>query len=132
MESGRRIILVVDDDEDVRNLAAAVVEELGYGVRTACDGGEALRVLREDGSIDLLFTDVVMPGNLSGFALARRAKALRPELLVIYATGYFDGVPDAASIHGPILSKPYRPAELGRQLGAAFADDAAPSCSWRR
>jgi CheY-like chemotaxis protein len=128
MESGRRIILVVDDDADVRSLAAAVVKELGYGVRTAADGGEALRVLREDRSVDLLFTDVVMPGDLSGFALARRAKALRPELRVIYATGYFDGVPEAASIHGPILSKPYRPAELGRQLGAAFADGAAPSC----
>lgn len=125
MENGRQTILVVDDDEGVRDLAAAVVEELGYLVRTASDGQEALHILREDRSIDLLFTDVVMPGGLSGFALARRAKDLRPDLRVIYATGYVDGVPDAASIHGPIMAKPYRPAELARQLETALADEAA-------
>ena len=125
MPDRRQTILVVDDDEGVRDLAAIVVEELGYFVRTAADGEEALRILREDQAVDLLFTDVVMPGGLSGFALARRAKDLRPDLRVIYATGFYDGVPDAASIHGPIMKKPYRPAELARQLETAFADEAA-------
>ena len=121
MRNARRTILVVDDDDGVRDLAAAVVEELGYAARTAADGQEALGILREDRGVDLLFTDVVMPGGLSGFALARRAKDLRPDLLVIYATGFVDSVPDAASIHGPIMHKPYRPSDLARRLAAAFA-----------
>ena len=113
-----RVILIVDDDDDVRTLAAAIVEDLGHTPRVAPHGAAALAMLREDPSIAVLFTDIVMPGELSGFALARRAKELRPELKVLYATGYARAVlEEPVLLHGPILSKPYR----RRDLAAALA-----------
>jgi CheY-like chemotaxis protein len=105
-------VLVVDDDDDVRDLAVAILEGSGYRVLAAAGGEEALRALAVDDAVDVLFTDVMMPG-LDGFALARRAQALRPELRVVYASGYFAGVVPAV----PMLPKPYRPAQLAAEIG---------------
>jgi CheY-like chemotaxis protein len=105
-------VLVVDDDDDVRDLAVAVLEASGYRVLAAADGEAALRTLAADQAVDVLFTDVVMPG-LDGFALARLALVLRPELRVVYASGYFVGLVPAA----PLLAKPYRPAQLAAEIG---------------
>lgn len=108
-------MLVVDDEEDIRLLAAGLLEEFGFTPLVAADGGEAVRTLEGDFlRIDLLFTDVMMPGPLNGFALAKRARQLRPELRIVLTSGYID--PDLAAAMSrefyPILAKPYRPKQL--------------------
>jgi CheY-like chemotaxis protein len=117
-------ILVVDDDHDVREIAITVLEAAGYRVVPAADGDAAYRLLcaHPDLSIDVLFTDVVMPGRLDGIDLAAAARHLRPELRVLYATGFANLVRanrDSA-LQGPVLRKPYRPAELRRAVLAVL------------
>jgi len=85
-------ILLVEDDFDVRESLAAQLTDLGYRVIEAEDGSKALAVLEAGVPVDLLFTDVVMPGGLSGLDLARRARTRRPGLKVLYATGYSEEV----------------------------------------
>ena len=80
-------ILVCEDDEDVRALSAESLRGLGYSVVEAADGEAALRMLQGDMPVDLLFTDVVLPG-ITGAVLAREARAIRPELKVLFTTGY--------------------------------------------
>jgi len=106
-------ILVVDDDGDVRALAVSMIELLGHPVVAAEGGAEALAALARHPSIRLLFTDVLMPG-MSGYALARAALALRPDLSVLMTTGYLGGEePDEADLAAlPVLRKPYRLAQL--------------------
>jgi PAS domain S-box-containing protein len=84
-------ILVVDDDRLVREQTAAELASLGYAVVSASSGDEALAVLERVDDVDLLFTDVVMPGPLAGRALAAKATELRPGLKVLFASGYFEG-----------------------------------------
>jgi CheY-like chemotaxis protein len=83
-----RTILVVEDDSDVRTYTVEIIRELGYRVLEAHDGPAALRLLeREERRIDLLFTDVVMPG-MSGRELADKAREIQPDLRVLYTSGY--------------------------------------------
>ena len=108
-------MLVVEDEEDIRLLAAGLLEEFGFSPLVAADGGEAIRMLEGDFlRIDLLFTDVMMPGPLNGFALAKRARQLRPDLRIVLTSGYIDPVLATAmsSEFYPILAKPYRPKQL--------------------
>ena len=97
------IVLVVEDEARVRDMSVAALRDLGYTVRQADSGENALRLLDENLPVTLLFTDIVMPG-INGRELADRAKALRPGLKVLYTTGYtrnavvHDG--DARSRHG--------------------------------
>jgi CheY-like chemotaxis protein len=82
-------ILVCEDDEDVRAYTVEVLRELGYRVVEAADGAAALRLLQDPGQrVDLLFTDVVLPGGMSGAVMAREAQALRPGLKTLFTTGY--------------------------------------------
>ena len=111
-----KTILVVDDDRDVREVALVVLEGAGYRVLEAANGDDAYRLLlaHPDLPIDVLFTDVVMPGRLDGIDLANAACALRPRLRVLYATGFANLVRANrdADLQGPVLRKPYRPGEL--------------------
>src|SRR3954466_2170025 len=115
-------VLVVEDDRDVRELAIAVLEAAGYRVLEAGSGDEAHRLLlaHPDLRIDLLFTDIVMPGRLDGIDLANEARALRPGLKVLYTSGFADLAREhrEEELHGLVLAKPYRPAELQRAIGA--------------
>jgi len=88
-ESGRfETILVAEDDDDVRAYTTEILRELGYQVFAAHDGPSALRLLaRDDVRVDLLFTDVVMP-EMSGRELAERARAIRPDIKILYTSGY--------------------------------------------
>src|SRR5437868_2348547 len=95
-------VLVVDDDDDVRDCAVDIFEELGYRVIATSNGEEALDVLRARWSICLLFTDVVMP-RMNGYVLADEARKLRPDLPVIFTSGYVKELPTNES--GPFLSK---------------------------
>ncbi|MBV9522289.1 MAG: response regulator [Alphaproteobacteria bacterium] len=110
---GLLTILVVDDDPDVRDYAISVLEDFGYRVLAANDGETALSVLRDDAKVDLLFTDVVMPG-LDGFELARQATARMPDLKVLFASGYATDLSPAARL----LRKPYRPQQLTEEIAA--------------
>ena len=114
---GSGAILVVEDDEDVRDVSVATLRELGYEVSIARDGKEALAVLRRPGPLDLLFTDIVMPGGLSGVTLARRARTIRPGIRVLLTTGYA-GLETAGADEFPMILKPFRPAELSRRVAA--------------
>jgi two-component system cell cycle sensor histidine kinase/response regulator CckA len=80
-------ILVVDDDSDVRGVASAILAKQGYRVRTAISAAEALRQAPDQGRIDLLVTDVVMP-DMNGPMLARRLRATHPDLKVLFIYGY--------------------------------------------
>ncbi len=117
-----KTILVVDDDREVREVALAVIEAAGYRVLDAANGEDAHRLLlaHPDLRVDVLFTDVGMPGRLDGVDLADAARALRPGLPVLFATGFANLVrPNRDSdLRGPVLRKPYRPAELRRALTA--------------
>jgi CheY-like chemotaxis protein len=122
MSGEEKTVLVVEDDRDVREIALVVLEAAGYCVLEAASGDEAYRLLlsRTDLHIDVLFTDVVMPGRLDGIDLAIAARALRPELRVLYATGFANLVRANRDneLRGPVLRKPYRPRELRRAITA--------------
>jgi PAS domain S-box-containing protein len=85
---GEETILVVEDDDDVRTYSVEILRELGYRVIEAHDGASALRLLERQTRVDLLFTDVVLPGGMTGAQVAEQARVLRPDLKVLFTTGY--------------------------------------------
>ncbi|HET6906643.1 MAG TPA: response regulator, partial [Rhodanobacteraceae bacterium] len=122
---GERILLVEDDDL-VRTHALRLLESLGYQVTAARNGPEALEMLRKDVPCDLLFTDVIMPGGMTGPQLAAAARELRPGLPVLYTSGYTE---NAIVHHGRVdpgvnlLHKPYRRPELAAKIRAALSEE---------
>ena len=121
---GRGRILVVEDDALVRGYVVAAIRALGYQVREAQSGAEALAILETGERFDLLFTDVVMPGKFGGGELAARASRLDPRLRVLFTSGYTqDQVVTQQRLSGQaqFLSKPYRRAELAQALRQALA-----------
>jgi len=121
---GHETILIAEDDPFVRSSVILRVEALGYRVVAAVNGKEALQRLRADPAIDMLFTDIVMPGGMSGWELADQARRIRPGLPVLFTSGYAletlveQGRAQAQAV---VLTKPYRKAELARRLRDAFA-----------
>ncbi len=116
---GRETILVVDDEEDLIELAQDCLEELGYTVVTATSGIQAMKVLAENPSIELLFSDIVMPGGMNGYELAEQAEASYPGIKVLLTSGY-TGKSVAhngqARFAAEILSKPHTVAELAQRV----------------
>jgi len=116
---GSEVILLAEDNESVREFAKAQLEHLGYRVLEAANGAEALAVLRDHAEIDMLFTDMVMPGGMNGHELAQEACRRRPALKVLYCSGYAEnailhqGLPDKDV---DLLSKPYTRLELARRI----------------
>jgi len=112
------VILVVEDEPAVLEMAVESLSDLGYQTLTAEDAPSALSILRSNARIDMLFSDVVMPGGMNGVQLSVEAKRLRPDLKVLLSSGYTgavlgnSGVPEDM----PILSKPYRREELATKL----------------
>jgi len=121
-------VLVVEDDESVRASVCAMLEGLGYRVRSAGDAEQALRLLQEGVPADLLFTDVVMPGALRAPELVREALALRPALGVLYTSGYTrDAVLHAGEgREALLLKKPYRREQLAQKVREALEGRIAP------
>ncbi|NUO52103.1 MAG: PAS domain-containing protein [Polyangiaceae bacterium] len=117
-------ILLVDDEGPIRDLAGRYLRQLGYQVRTAAHAGEAL-VYAEDPSvpIQLLITDLVMP-DMDGMELARRLLLRRPDLRVVFLTGYFppDAVKAAQEGGHPVLRKPFSLSDLGHEVARLVED----------
>lgn len=104
-------ILVVEDQPEVAELASTMLEDVGYSVIRASDGAEAIERLKENAAVDLVFSDIVMPGTINGIALARRLAESHPQLKVLLASGYSPEYYGSTQDF-PLLSKPYRRAEL--------------------
>lgn len=118
---GDETILVVEDDDQVRDVVVEMIEELGYRVVTAANGPEALTRLDASEPIDLLFSDVLMPGGMSGVALATQARKLHRELGVLLTSGYAaDFRADLGSSGFPMIEKPYRHDKLAQMLRIAL------------
>lgn len=124
MSSGSKpTVLVVEDEELLRIVIHDELREAGFEVMEAADGGKALAILTSAQRIDLLFTDIRMPGGLSGWDVAEQARALRPDLPVIYATGFSDECPRIVE-GARFFKKPYRPSAIvdaARELGVRIA-----------
>lgn len=119
VSGGTETILAVEDDEGVRAVVLDMLTALGYRVLAAENGEQALRIIESGEPVDLLFTDVVMPGPLRSPELARIAQQVLPNLAVLFTSGY----PQDAIVHGgrldaglELLSKPYRREDLARKL----------------
>ena len=112
--NGSGTVLLVDDNPEVAAVSTHLLEQLGYTVRRVANAEAALREIERDG-IDLVFSDIVMPGKMDGLGLARRIKAMRPRLPILLATGYSDA---AVNVHGdfPILRKPYEIHQLSQAI----------------
>ncbi|MCK1521393.1 ATP-binding protein [Bradyrhizobium sp. 17] len=120
---GSETILVVEDNNMVRTYVESELKTLGYRVITAASGPAALDLLRQSGDIDLLFTDVVMPGGMFGPELARQAIQLRPGLKVLFTSGYSQNPVSAPDAIGDarILTKPFRRRDLAAMLRSALS-----------
>lgn len=129
LPQGRETILLVEDDDLVRDYASTQLEALGYRVISAINGQAALQTLRDlGGRVDLLFTDIVMPGGMNGRDLAQVVAALYPRIKVLYASGYHTtATPDGRVEAGfPMLEKPYHKANLARKIRELLDSDARP------
>lgn len=115
---GAEAILLVDDNQNLMELTRRHLVALGYQVMTATSGPDALIVLRSEETIDLLFSDMAMPGGMNGPELAQAARRLRPGLRVLFATGYAAEPPEEQDQH--ILRKPYDRRDLARAVRAAL------------
>ena len=116
--NGAKSILVVEDDDLVRRTVATQLAQLGYRVLTASNGSEALEVLDRREAVDVIFTDIVMPGGLSGRELATEAAQRQPGIKVIFTSGYDVQAPAEGAIikKGDFLSKPYRRQDLAAKI----------------
>ena len=119
-------VLVVDDEESLCELACDWIESLGYAVTAAHSPAEALEQLDKQ-HFDILFTDVVMPGNMDGVALAREAVKRQPQLRVLLASGYAQGQQDSIDLLGAMLNKPYRKNQVRLALEALQEEGDAKS-----
>lgn len=108
-------ILVVEDDTAVRDVLIRVLSEKGFGVLTASDGYDALRILA-DRPVDVLFTDLILPG-MDGVQLAKQAKLIRPGIKVLFATGYPQLATTRDAIrYGQVIYKPLRATEIAQAI----------------
>ncbi|HXZ00280.1 MAG TPA: response regulator [Stellaceae bacterium] len=115
-------ILFVDDDAAMRDLVRRSLERQGFFVQPVPTAEVALMLLAEQIPFDLLITDIVMPGGMNGFELVDRAKALQPELRVLYLTGYVN-LPrrPLAALKGKLVAKPIPPGALEREVRRMLA-----------
>ncbi|WFU20484.1 PAS domain S-box protein [Bradyrhizobium sp. CB3481] len=124
LQGGSETVLVVEDDALVRRYVITQIESLGYTTLEAANASDALRIIDDVPSVDLLFTDVIMPGAMNGRQLVDEALKRRPKLKTLYTSGYTE---NAIVHHGRLdsgvllLAKPYRKSELAKMLRLALA-----------
>jgi CheY-like chemotaxis protein len=113
------MVLVVDDEPTIRMLITEVLEGFGYGSIEAADGAGALRVFESGARIDLLITDVGLPGGMNGRQVADAARVQRPDLKVLFITGYAETAVVGNGQFEPgmqVLTKPFAMTELARRI----------------
>jgi CheY-like chemotaxis protein len=121
---GDETILVVEDDNLVRTFVIGQIQSLGYATLAAINAKEAMAVIDGPGKVDLLFTDMIMPGSMNGRQLADAALQRRASLKVLFTSGYSN---EAIIHHGHLdagvllLAKPYRKSDLAQMIRAALA-----------
>ncbi|MFY9289770.1 MAG: response regulator [Methylorubrum rhodinum] len=113
--SDKRTVLVVEDEEMLLSAVSMEFEDAGFDVLRAGTAEEAYDLLRGKAQVDLLFTDIRLPGQLDGWDLAERARAMQPDLPVIYVTGYSTEEPRQVA-ESVLMMKPYRMTAI---IGAA-------------
>ena len=111
-------VLVVEDDEAVRQYACGVLDDLGYRVIEAETGDAGLIATQANPEIDIVLTDIVMPGLLDGVSMAREIQKHRPDLKILFTSGYSETQPQEGGLvsSANFLKKPYRPADLAEKL----------------
>lgn len=113
-------VLMVEDESMLLEVITADLEDAGFGVLQAATAEVAMNILRTEAFVDVLFTDIRLPGQMDGWQLAEAARALRPDLPVIYATGFTQTPPRL--IEGSVfLTKPYRAAAVIKAITAFTA-----------
>jgi CheY-like chemotaxis protein len=117
---GSATILLVEDNPDVADASAGLLEQLGYTVRWVSDAETALREIDGNG-IDVVFSDIVMPGKMDGVKLAQAIKKRRPDLPILLTTGYSQSAKDASG-NFAVLRKPYQLHELSEELAKLTAE----------
>jgi CheY-like chemotaxis protein len=120
IHSGIGTVLIVEDHDLVRDHAREQFESLGYDVITAENGSEAIDVLNRLGSVDLMFTDVVMPGEISGFDLGKIVSERWSEIKILYTSGYNQD--SSNNTREDILPKPYSLEALSRKVKEAMGE----------
>jgi CheY-like chemotaxis protein len=119
-------VLIVDDDPAVRMLVTEVLEELGYAAVEAADGNAGLRVLQSNARIDLLITDVGLPGGMNGRQIADAARTSRPDLKVLFITGYAENAVMRSGYLEPgmqIMIKPFTMEALATRIKDAITGE---------
>jgi CheY-like chemotaxis protein len=132
IEGGNETVLVVDDEKEIQENVAAILGELGYHVITASSADEAATLLDRAGKIDLLFTDVIMPGAISCTELAAMARVRHPAIRVLFTSGYTE---NAVTHNGKLdegvtlLNKPYAREELAGAVRKLLSSRASAASS---
>lgn len=119
LATGAESILIVEDREDVAELARTVLEEFGYKTQVAMSGAQALSILAEGKHFDLLFSDVIMPGGMNGVVLACEVRARYPDIRILLTTGYTENAVDRSDLKGQefeVISKPCLPHALAAKV----------------
>lgn len=119
LPDGSGTVLVVDDEPELLELAESYLNDIGYDVMTANHSQQALELLAQNGKINLLFSDVVMPGGMNGYELAEKARQLYPELKILLTSGYSDKatmIPHQNGYTAELLTKPYTQLELAQRI----------------
>jgi len=125
LSGGGKIVLLVEDDPAVCESTQALVESYGYVVYTASDGPSGLKILQQNTEIDLMLTDLVMPGGMSGISLGKQAKKENPDLKILYMSGHVNeklGVDSEDLESVRFIRKPFKMENLARELHLALLD----------
>ena len=121
-------VLVVDDEVDLLEIAVVYLEEMGYRVLHATDGPRALEVFAREPGIELLITDVIMPGGMNGVELARKVRELKPGMKIVYSSGFPSEAlaeRSGTQVDGPLLYKPYQRNDFAAAIRRAMDGDNA-------
>jgi CheY-like chemotaxis protein len=124
-ETKRVPTILVEDNPDIRELITEMLDDSPYRVLSAANADEGLTILNADQTIDLLFTDIIMPGRLNGVDLAQTALQSRPDLKLLFASGYASEAvlaPLREQINLGFIKKPYRPRELTQRIAALLGE----------
>ncbi len=120
---GKETILLVEDDEDIMRVAKRILEQYGYKVFTALDAQGCKEIFKKHKDIQLLFTDIMLTGEMNGIQVAKELKAVKPKIKVLYMSGYSDGIISTDDISDKdinFIQKPFGYKELGQKIREVF------------